>query len=171
MQNLDVISVNLWQMLASLLNLILLFLIVKYFLYKPVKKMLAERQKAIDSDYDAAKKAKEDALKEKLLYDEKLSTAKDEADKVISSAVSIARKRESDIIEDAKAQADGIVSRAKTDAELEKRKLREEIKGEIVEISTALAEKMLEREINANDHKDLIDSFIEGIGDENDANE
>lgn len=171
MQTLDVISVNLWQMVASLLNLVLLFLLIKHFLYKPVMKMLSERQKTIDGDYAAAEKAREDALKEKQLYDEKLSTAKSEADKVISSAVSIARKRESDIVSDAKLEAEGIISRAKSDAELEKKKAKESIKTEIVEISTALAEKMLQREIDENDHKDLIDSFIEGIGDDDGEND
>jgi F-type H+-transporting ATPase subunit b len=170
MQTLDVISVNLWQMVASLLNLVLLFLLIKFFLYKPVKKMLSERQKTIDDDYAAAEKAREDALKEKAQYDEKLLGAKKEADEVISSAVSIARKREDDIIKDAKVVADGIVSRAKSDAELEKRKAKEGIKTEIVEISTALAEKMLNREINRDDHKDLIDSFIEGIGEDGENN-
>ena len=48
MQTLDVISVNLWQILASLLNLVLLFLIVKHFFYKPVRKMLDERRATID---------------------------------------------------------------------------------------------------------------------------
>ena len=50
MQSLDVISVNIWQILASLANLVLLFLMVKKFLYKPVKKMLEQRQNAIQSD-------------------------------------------------------------------------------------------------------------------------
>ena len=57
MQSLDVISVNIWQMLASLANLVLIFLLVKKFLYKPVKKMLETRQNAIQSDYDAAEDA------------------------------------------------------------------------------------------------------------------
>ena len=54
---------------------------------------------------------------------------------------------------------------AETQAELEMRKAEEGIKKEIVEVSTALANKLLEREINADDHRDLIDSFIEKIGD------
>ena len=76
MQSLDIISVNLWQMLVSLINLLLLFLIVKKFLYNPVKKMLKSRQDAIQSDYDDAEAAKAQAEADRQAYEEKLSSAK-----------------------------------------------------------------------------------------------
>ena len=60
-QPLEVISVNLWQILISLCNLLLLFLIIKRFLYKPVKKVLAQRQAALQEQYDAAASAQTDA--------------------------------------------------------------------------------------------------------------
>ena len=170
MQSLDVISINLWQIIVSLINLILLFLIIKRFLYKPVKKMLEERQKTIDGNYEDAEKAKEQALSEQKAYEEKLSTAKQEADSVIQSAVDIAKAREKEILEEARLRAEGIIRKAEEDAALEMRKAEESIKNEIVEVSTLLTEKMLEREISAKDHKQMIDSFIEGIGDEDDEN-
>ena len=164
MQTLDVISVNLWQMVASLANLVILFLLVKKFLYKPVKKMLEDRQNTIDGDYDAASKAKEQAEADKLAYEEKLKTAKGEADKMIKSAADIATERERQILEDAKAKADGIIRQAEANAALELKKAEDGIKKEIVSVSSALTEKMLEREVNSEDHKKLIDSFIESIG-------
>ncbi len=169
MQTLDVISVNIWQMLASLANLILLFLGVKKFLYKPVKKMLETRQNAIQSDYDAAAEAKEQAYSDKLKYEEKLQSAKAEADMVIKSAVSVANEREKEILAEAKNKADGIVRQAENEAILERKKAEDGIKKEIVEVSSLLTEKMLEREISEADHKHFIDSFIESIGDEDDA--
>lgn len=169
MQSLDVISVNIWQMLVSLANLVLLFLLIKKFLYKRVKNMLETRQKSIQSDYDAAKEAKEQALADRKTYEEKLLTAKAEADKVIKSAVDVANEREKEIIDEAKTKADGIIRQAQNDAVLERKKAEESIKREIVEVSSLLTEKMLEREVSMDDHKKFIDSFIEGIGDENDA--
>ena len=102
MQSLDVISVNIWQILASLANLVLLFLMVKKFLYKPVKKMLEQRQNAIQSDYDEAADAKEKALSAEKEYSEKLRGAKEEADGVIKAAVNIANEREKEILAEAK---------------------------------------------------------------------
>ena len=60
--------------------------------------------------------------------------------------------------------------KAESDAALERKKAADSIKREIVEVSSALTEKLLEREVNTTDHKQLIDSFIEGIGDDDDAN-
>ncbi len=166
MQSLDVISVNIWQMVASLGNLLLIFLLVKKFLYKPVKKMLETRQNAIQSDYDAAETAKNDALADKAAYEEKLRGAKTEADSVIKSAVNVANEREKEIIAEAKIKADGIVRQAENDAVLERRKAEDGIRKEIVEVSSLLTEKMLEREVSQADHQRFIDSFIESIGED-----
>ena len=54
MPTLDIITVNVWQILISLLNLFLLFLIIKKFLYGPIKKVMAQRQAEIDADYAKA---------------------------------------------------------------------------------------------------------------------
>ncbi|MBR3780139.1 MAG: F0F1 ATP synthase subunit B [Clostridia bacterium] len=166
MQTLDVISVNIWQMLASLANLILLFLMVKKFLYKPVMKMLEQRQNSINKDYDAASEAKEQALSDKIKYEERLRNAKSEADSVIKNAVGIASEREKEIIAEAKSKADGIVRQAENEALLERKKAEDAVKKEIIEVSSLLTEKMLEREVSAADHQHFIDSFIESIGDE-----
>lgn len=169
MQTLDVISVNIWQMLASLANLILLFLAVKKFLYKPVMKMLDARRNTIQKDYDDAAAAKDKAVSDQKAYEEKLRGAKEESDKIIKTAVGIANDREKEILAEAKLKADGIVRQAENDAILERKKAEDGIKKEIVEVSALLTEKMLEREVSADDHKRFIDSFIESIGDENDA--
>ena len=90
--------------------------------------------------------------------------AKAEAESIINEAADIAKARGDKIVEDARATADGIRRQAVEDARLERKRMNETIKEEIVEVSTALAEKMLEREVNADDHKALIDDFIDKIG-------
>ncbi len=166
MQSLEVISVNLWQILISLLNLLILFLLFKKFLFGPVNKMLAKRQNEIDARYDAADEAKRLAEEDKFLWDEKISAVKAESDEIIKKAQDSAKRQGESIVTKAKEQADGIIRQAETQAQFEMKKAEEGIKKEIVEVSTALASKLLEREINVDDHRDLIDSFIEKIGDE-----
>lgn len=168
MQTLDVISVNIWQILISLLNLVLLFFILKKFLFKPVKNILAKRQSEIDSRYDAAEQAQSEAEQSRVEYEEKLSGAKVEADAILQTATDTAKQRGDKIVAEAQQKAEGIIRRAETEAELERKKAIDGIKQEIVSVSGALAEKMIEREINTDDHRALIDSFIEGIGEEND---
>lgn len=166
MQSLDVISVNLWQILVSLANLVILFLLIKKFLYKPVKKMLETRQESIDKDYALANDAKISAEENKKLYEEKLSAAKSEADSVISSAVNTAKQRENEIITEAHEKAENILKKAEADAMLEKKKAEKEIKGQIVDISTLVAGKIIEKELDSKKNEELVDSFINEIGDE-----
>ena len=131
--------------------------------------MLDARQDDIQSDYDAAAEAKEQAYLDKIKYEEKMQSAKIEADEVIKSAVNIANEREKEIIAEAKIKADGIIRQAENDALLERKKAEDAVKKEIVEVSSLLTEKVLEREVSAEDHQRFIDSFIESIGDENDT--
>lgn len=168
MQTLDVISVNLWQILISLANLFLLFLIVKRFLFGPIKKVLEQRQKELDDRYAAAESAEYAAYESRDAFEKKLSTAEQEAEAILREATENARLRGDRIVSEARERADGMILAAQNEAELERRRATDEIKREIVSVSGALAEKMLEREINSEDHRSLIDSFIENIGDGND---
>ena len=163
MQNLDIISVNLWHILVSLANLAILFFAVKKFLYKPVKKMVAEREALIGSKYEEAEKAEKAAKESEEKWNETLKEAGIKADGIIKNATDIAKSRAEGIIRDADIKADGIVEAAKKEAELERLKATDGIKREIVNVSAAIAEKMLEREVNTEDHRAMIDSFINSI--------
>ncbi len=161
---LDVISVNIWQIIISLCNLVILFLILKHFLFKPVNKVLDDRQKAIDTDYSDAKAALENAKKTENEWNGKIKAADEKANEIIGSAADAAKIRAEEITAEAKKQADNIVARAKSEMELEKRKSEESLKQQISEVSTAVAGKILSRELNENDQRKLIDSFIDEIG-------
>ena len=165
MQNLDVISVNLWQILISLANLLIMFLIIKKFLYKPVKATLAKRQSELDEHYQAAEAAEREARRQQADWEAKMADAKAQADRIVDQATEQAKFRSDAIMEEAHQKAEALVQMAQTEAQLERRKAEEGMKREIVEVSGILAEKMLEREIHAEDHRRLIDSFIDQIGD------
>ena len=168
-QSLEVISVNLWDIIISLANLLILFLLIKKFLFKPVKNVLKKRENEIEEQYSSAEKAEKEAFDSKAKWEEQLRGANAEADAILQSATENARYRGDKIVEEAKDRAGSILRQAETEAELEYKKAADKIKHEIVEVSGTLAEKMLGREIDTKDHRDLIDSFIEKIGDGNDG--
>ena len=93
MQSLDIISINLWHILISLANLIIIFLIVKKFLFKPVKELFAKRQAELDHQYAAADAAEKQAMEHKEIWEKKLQTANDEADAIIQEANDTAKCR------------------------------------------------------------------------------
>ena len=164
MQSLDIISINIWHIVISLCNLLILFLMLKKFLYQPVKKVLADRQAAIDSRYDEADKAKSEALQSKAEWEERMAAADEEAAGIVSSAVESANRQSSAILGETKEKADRMMNRARAEADAERRKAEDDIKDRIADVSAAIAGKLLEREISAADHSDLIDSFISEIG-------
>lgn len=171
MQNLDVISINLWQILISLCNLLLLFLILKRFLYKPVKRVMAERQAALKKQYAAADEAQQEAERNKQAWTQKMQNAQAEADKLLKKAATTADFLSEQMIAEAREKADGIVHQAEAQARLEQKKAEAGIKKEIVDVSAVLTEKMLGREISTADHRAIIDSFINEMEENNDGNE
>ncbi len=164
----EIISVNIWQILISLCNLLLLFLILKRFLYKPVQKMLSARQKTLDDTVQSADDALKSAETDRDKWAEKLAAADSEADARIKTAQSIAKSEGEKIVERARADAEAMMRSAKEEIALEQRKSEEQMKQEIADLSTQLAGKLLEREINPDDHRQLIDSFIDEIGEKTD---
>ena len=163
MQPLEVISVNIWQVVISLCNLLLLFLLLRKFLYKPVRKMMAARQEAVDEVYRKADEALATAERDRAEYEQKLSGADAEARELISVAQSNARQRSDTIIREAEERASGMIRRAENEIDLERGKAASGMKKEIAGLAVELAEKLLEREINEDDHRNMIDSFINSI--------
>lgn len=171
MQSLEIISVNIWQIVISLCNLLILFLIIKKFLFKPVKNMLAKRDAEIKKQYDNAEAAEQSALQNKEAWEKKMDAAHLEADEIEKAAKQRAERQSDKILLDAKEQAEGILKRAEAEAVAEKKKAEKDIQSQIVDVSTLLTEKMLKKKLNEDDHRDLIGAFMQEIGEQDDANE
>lgn len=165
MNTLDIISLNIWQIIISLCNLVILFLILKKFLFAPVKKIVAKREAEVSAVYDEASKTREDAMELKSEWDEKIKTADEEAERIVKEAVEKAENRNEVLLYESREKAESIIRKAKAEVERTKADAEEEMRKEIVDVSTALSEQVLGREINMDDHKNLIDSFIDNLED------
>ena len=162
---LEIISVNIWSILISLSNLAILFWLMKKFLYQPVKNVVAARQAELQAQYDAAAAAEQAANESRDAYAAKLEGAQAQADGIIHEATATANRRGDKIVAEAREKAAAIVHQGEVEAEMEKKKAQESIRRDITEVSAALAEQLLGREMTSKDHDALIDSFLKGIGD------
>lgn len=160
------IGVNFWTALFVLLNTIALFLVLKKFLFVPVKNMIDSRQKEIDDMYTSAGTAKQEAESMRAEYQQRLSDAQQTSDRLVREAVARGQAREEEIIRKANADAAAIMDKASADIELEKTKAVNDAKDEIARLSLAIAGKVVGRELNEADQSGLIDSFINELGDE-----
>ena len=160
----EFLNVNFFTALFTLANTILLFLVLKKFLFKPVMKMITDRQKEIDDLYDAAGKAEEKAKALEQEYQQKLSVAAETGERMVKEAVKRGQDREEEIIRQANAEAAAILDKAAADIAMEKKKAINDAKDEISGMAMAIAEKVLGRELNEADQADLIDGFIDQLG-------
>jgi len=163
MQSLSIISVNFWQVVISFANLALLTWIVKKFLFKPVKKVLDSRRENIDAAYARADEAEAEAEEHRKNYAAAMAAAQQTTDQMISDAAREAERRGIEIENEARGRAQEIRLQAEEEARLERKKAEDEMKREIADISTQLTGKLLEREINAGDHAELINSFLSDL--------
>lgn len=162
-QTLDFISLVPWTFVAMIANVYILYRLMRRFLFKPVQEILEKRQQTVDEIYDEADKAKADAEQIKNEYEQKLSTADREAKTVIASAMDAAQKRESEMLADAKSQANHIVAIAEADAEQIQRKAVLTLKDDISQMAVDIARKVMQKEIDQETHQQLIDDSIKQL--------
>ena len=138
----------------------------KKFLFKPVMKIISDRQKEIDDLYADAGAAKEQARQLQESYQQKLSAAQETSDRIVKEAVARGQSREEQIIRDANAQAAAIMDKASRDIAQEKKKAINDAKNEISDLAMAIAGKVVGHALEGADQASLIDGFIRELGDE-----
>lgn len=166
MQSLDIISVNIWNILVSLLNLLVLFLILKKFLFKPVQKVMTERENQVTAIYQDAETDRKAAADMKQEYEARLAAARDEADSLVRNAVQTAQRKSDAIMADAASQASHMKQKAEQEIAMEKKQMLQSVQAELSEMAVSIASKVVEREIQQKDHDAFVDEFIRNVGEE-----
>ena len=165
-QTLDIVSANLWEILISLANLLILFVLFKKFLFKPVQNVLNQRQAQVDKIYDDAEQDRTAASGMKQEYEARLNTAREEADTLVRNAVQTAQRKSDQIVSEANSQASHIKQKAEEEIALEKKQMLQDVKSEISEMAVSIASKVVEREIQKADHENFVDEFIKNVGEQ-----
>ena len=161
----SLVTVNPVTLIAQICNLFIQLLIVKIFFLDKIKAILDQRREAADKQITEAETAKSEALAIKKTYEQNMLEAKAKADDLLMTAQRTANSRSEEIISQAQQQAAQIKSKAAADIELEKKKAINEAKNEISDLAMAIAGKVVARELNAGDQADMIDRFIDELGD------
>lgn len=162
----ELLGVNPWTALFTLANTVALFLVLKKFLFKPVLKVIEDRQNEIDGLYADADQAKSEAEALRGDYQQKLSAAVETSERMVKEAVARGQSREEEILRQANQEADAIRQKASADIAQEKKKAINDAKDEISVIALAIAGKVVGRELNSKDQSALVDQFINELGDE-----
>ena len=163
MESQQLVTIIPWTFIAQILNLFIQAYLIKRFLFKPINEVLQKRQKLADQNIEEAKKAKEDAEAVKAEYESSMSNARAEAGRIIEDAKKDAGIRADEMIREAEAEASSIKAKAEADIRLERKKALNEVKDEIGSLAMDIAGKVVEKEIREDDHKALIDEFLQNV--------
>ena len=150
----------------TLLAMLVLFALMSYLLFNPARNLLEKRKEYIQSQLDEAAQARDDALEMKASYDEKIAGADEETERILAEARKKALDREKKIVDDASEEARKIKSRAEKEVELEKDRVRDEMKQEMVSIASVMASRFVENSIDESKQAQLIDETLKEMGDE-----
>ena len=147
------------------INILILFILLSYLLFNPVRKMLTDRQAKITAEREQTAADQEDAAALKAEYEEKLKNVNKEVAAILSDARKKALKNQQKIEDEAKEEAARIIAHAKAEAELEKQKAADDVKKEIILVSTLMANKLVAASIDQNTQDALIEETLREIGD------
>ena len=161
----SLVTVNPVTLIAQICNLFIQLLIVKIFFLDKIKAILDQRREAADKQITDAENAKAEALAIKQTYEQNMLQAKAKADELLQTAQRTANSRSEEIISQAQQQAAQIKSEAADDIAMEKKKALNDAKDEISGLAMAIAGKVVARELNAEDQANMIDRFIDELGD------
>ena len=150
----------------TILAMFFVFLLLSYLLCNPARNLMEKRQEGIREQMETAAREKQDAIQFKAEYDEKIKNVQKETDEILSEARKKALKKESVMLEEAREEAAQIVARANREVELEKSKVKDEMKQEIINVATAMAGKIVASSLDESKQSQLLADTLEEMGDE-----
>ena len=150
----------------TLVSVFVLFLLMSYLLFNPARELLEKRRAKVQEDLDAAAKDKAEAMEFKAEYMEKVEAADKEVDQILSDGRKKAMKREAEIAAEAQEEAVRIVQRANREIELEKSKMKDEVKKEMIAVASIMAGRFVAENMDDAKQAQLVDEALNEIGDD-----
>ena len=148
----------------TVLTFVLLLVVLKKVAWGPILDALDARENEIKDALNAAEKAREEAERVSSDYEDSIRKAQAEAQQIISDAKTAGEKVKLDLETVANDKADEIIEKAKTQIDTERVRVINEIKTVAVEISLSAATKVIEKNLDSDDNRKLVNEALEGIG-------
>ena len=157
----DSLGITWESIVLHLFNLIVLTVGLYFLLFRPVKKMIKQRQEKVKKIEKENADLNDEVKKMKSSSEKVLSDAKKEAAAIHESAVKVANQKADDIVAEARERAKTLVEQTQREMDEERSKLRSDIERQIADVSVAVAEKVIEKQITPEDNKALIEKCLD----------
>ena len=156
----------LFDAIVLALSMLVLFSLLSYLLFNPVRDMLEKRKQRVFDEQETAKRERQEATIYKEEYEQKLKEIKKEAEEILSEARKKAMKNEAKIVAEAKEEAARIIERANAEIELEKKHALDDMKQEMIAIATMMAQKVVTASIDTKVQESLIEETLKEMGEQ-----
>lgn len=158
------IEIDWVQVGIHVINVIVLYVVLRLLLYKPVMKFIKEREHKFADKVDELDGREKELDRRKDEYEKMMQEASNEAATIITNSNEMARDHAREILDNAKEHARDLVIRGKKEIDAEKVQARLDMKTEIADMAVQISEKILEREVSVEDNRKIIDEFFERVG-------
>lgn len=165
METAALVSIDVRVLVATIINFIVFFLILKKFFYEKVKEIIKKRQDDVSFEIVNATEKNAAAGKLKQEYENLIAEINGKEREIIREANVEGQAQRNEIVEKAHGEAKKIIEKAMAEIELEKRKAMNEVKSNIVDLSLFAAEKIIHKSMDQKQHEAMILDFIDKVGD------
>lgn len=154
------LNFDFWSIFWAVLNILILFILLRIFLFKPINKMLDDRTQSIQKDIDDAERAKKEAEELRQQYEDSISNAKEEAGKILRQAHDDAENERAAIIRKSHEEADEIVNSASETIENERKRVLQQAHTQIADLAIEAASKVISANLDDEKNRKLVDEFL-----------
>jgi F-type H+-transporting ATPase subunit b len=155
------LGINVWFLATQIVNFLILLLILYFFAYKPVMKMLDERSRKIRESMDEVQKVKEKAAQTEEEFKKKIDAASKEGQEVIARAMRTGEEARQRAQLEAKQEAQGLVEKARVEIQRERDETISELRQEFADLTVVAAEKVIGQSLDKNAHRQIIDQVLD----------
>ena len=159
----DIVSFSVPDIVFQWLNLLVIFLVVKKFLFKPIKGIIEKRQNEVKDMYLRAEQAEKKAQSLEAQYTELLTKARLEAAEIVKNATEAAQSKADTIVEQAKVKAMELLEKTQAQIQREKDESLREAFNKVSDVVLITASKLIEKEMTMEDHKEIIEKILDDV--------
>lgn len=160
----EILNIDPKVLLIQIGGFVLLLIVFKLFLFKPILDILDQRRRDIDSHYEDADAQKRAADELKADYEQHLAKIDDEMRAKITEAVKQGQEMRDEIIADSRTQAEQILTKAQDEIQREKEKAMVELKTTVADLAVEAAGRLVGERLDDKKHRELVGKFIDQVG-------
>jgi F-type H+-transporting ATPase subunit b len=150
---------------AQIISFLILVWVLAKFAWKPLMGMMEKRRLFIQENLAQAEAERQEAERIRQEYQEEMRNARQEAQAVIEKATKTSEQRAAEIVDEARRETEKLKKSALAEIEREREKAVAEVKAQVADLSIAVAEKLLRAKLDLSGQAELVDQFIQEIGD------